>query len=64
MKKKCVIETHIRPMPRGEEGKYMVQITYVQGGAVFTHNNAGQGMELYQAEELAYAMRDHIKSDE
>ena len=35
MKKKCVIETHIRPMPRGEEGKYMVQITYVQGGGSF-----------------------------
>ena len=63
MKKKCVIETHIRPMPRGED-MFMVQIVYCQGGATFTHDNNGKGMNLYQAEALAYTMRDHIKSDE
>jgi hypothetical protein len=64
MKKKCTIETNIRLMPRGGEGKYMVQIVYCQGGITFTANNGGIGYTLQEAQGIAFTMRDHIKSDE
>lgn len=65
MKKKLDINVQIKPAPGALNNpkladKYIVQITYVQGGAIFTDNKGGNGYSLHEAQELAFTMRDNI----
>jgi len=56
------ISVRIINMPN-QERLYAVQIEYVQGGVIFTHNNDGKGLDLHNAQTLAFKMRDCTKRE-